>query len=93
VGTGIAIAILLLRSLTSLLTKKFKPIDQMLINSLFARGIAPAAIILMAESKNLILDPLIVDTLYFVITATIILSSGRVFFYKRKLVGIKKNDE
>jgi Na+:H+ antiporter len=84
VGSGIAVAVLILRSLTSVMTKKFKPLDRMLINSLFARGIAPAAIILMAKTKHLALDPVVVDTVYFVITATIILSSLRVFIYKAK---------
>jgi cell volume regulation protein A len=84
VGTGIAIAVLLLRNLTSMLTKKFKALDRMLINSLFARGIAPAAIILMAKTKNLTLPQEIIDIVYFAITATIILSSGRIFLYKRK---------
>jgi cell volume regulation protein A len=84
VGTGIAAAVLLLRNLTSLLTKKFKEMDRMLINSLFARGIAPAAIILVAKEKNLLADQAVIDTVYFAITATIIFSSLRVFFYKVK---------
>jgi NhaP-type Na+/H+ or K+/H+ antiporter len=85
VGTGIAVSVLLLRNLSSLLTKKFKEYDRLLINSLFARGIAPAAIILMAKVKNLSIDQTIIDTVYFTITATIILSSIRVFIYKMKI--------
>jgi cell volume regulation protein A len=85
VGTGIAVSVLLLRNLSSLLTKKFKENDRLLINSLFARGIAPAAIILMAKVKNLSIDQNIIDTVYFTITATIILSSIRVFIYKMKI--------
>jgi cell volume regulation protein A len=85
VGTGIAVSLLLLRNLSSLLTKKFKEYDRLLINSLFARGIAPAAIILMAKVKNISIDQTIIDTVYFTITATIILSSIRVFIYKRKI--------
>jgi len=84
-GTGIAVCVMLLRNLTSLLTKKYKTFDRMLINSLFARGIAPAAIILMAIEKKLITDQTIIDTVYFVITATIIFSSLRVFIYKIKV--------
>lgn len=84
-GTGIAFVIMLLRNLVSFLTQKYKKENRVLINSLFARGIAPAAIILIALEKNLITDPTIVDTVYFVITATIIFSSIRVFMYKRKL--------
>jgi cell volume regulation protein A len=85
VGTGIAFGLLLLRNLSSLLTKKFKKYDRLLINSLFARGIAPAAIILMAKVKNISIPQPAVDTLYFTITATIILTSVRVFIYKMKL--------
>ncbi len=83
-GAGIAIGILLLRTLTSLLTKKYKPLERTLINALFARGIAPAAIILMAVEKKLLTDQTLVDTVYFIITASIILSSLRIFLYKQK---------
>lgn len=85
VGTAIAVSVLLLRNLSSLLTKKFKENDRLLINSLFARGIAPAAIILMAKVKNISMDQTIIDTVYVTITATIILSSIRVFLYKSKI--------
>lgn len=84
IGIGISVAVLFLRGLTSILTRQYKDLDRMLINSLFARGIAPAAIILLAKAKNLPIDPHIIDTVYFVITTTIILSSLRVFLYKRK---------
>lgn len=85
VGTGIAVSVLLLRNLSSLLTKKFKEYDRLLINSLFARGIAPAAIILMAKVKDISIDQTVIDTVYFIITATIIFSSIRVFIYKMKI--------
>ena len=41
IGSVIAVSILLLRSLSLLITHNYKPFDRMLINSLFARGIAP----------------------------------------------------
>jgi cell volume regulation protein A len=85
VGMIIAGSVLLLRNLSSLLTKKFKECDRLLINSLFARGIAPVAIILMAKVKNISMDQTVIDTVYFTITATIILSSIRVFIYKIKI--------
>jgi cell volume regulation protein A len=84
IGSAIAVSILLLRNLNLLITRKYKSLERMLINSLFARGIAPAVIILMAKGKNLVTDNTIVDTVYFIITATIILSSLRVLIYKRK---------
>jgi hypothetical protein len=57
----------------------------MLMNSLFARGIAPVAIILIALERKVITNLAVVDTVYFVITATIILSSLRVFLYRLKI--------
>ncbi len=88
-GTAIALSIMLLRGLVSCLTKGYEKIERVLINSLFARGIAPAAIILTAVEKGVIKDQIIIDIVYFVITATIILSSVKVFIYKTR---IKKID-
>ncbi len=84
-GTGIAISVMLLRTLTSLLTRKFEKPERLLINALFARGIAPAAIILTAVGRGVLKDQLIIDIVYFVITATIILSSLKVFLYRKRL--------
>jgi hypothetical protein len=39
----------------------------------------------MAKVKNISIDPTVIDTVYFTITATIIFSSIRVFIYKRKI--------
>jgi len=85
IGLGIAVAVMLLRNISMLMTKSYKQSDRVLINSLFGRGIAPAAILLMAMEKQLLTDQTIIDTVYFIITATIIFSSLRVFFYKRKV--------
>ncbi len=84
-GLGTAVAVMLLRNISMLMTKSYKLSDRILINSLFGRGIAPAAILLMAMEKQLLMDQTIIDTVYFIITATIVLSSLRVFFYKRKV--------
>jgi len=85
IGLGTAVAVMLLRNISMLMTKSYKLSDRILINSLFGRGIAPAAILLMAMEKQLLMDQTIIDTVYFIITATIVLSSLRVFFYKRKV--------
>ncbi|MCP4217473.1 MAG: hypothetical protein GY765_22725, partial [bacterium] len=61
IGSAVAVAVMLLRTISSLLTKKFKQSDRVLVNALFARGIAPAAIILIALQKNLITDQTVVD--------------------------------
>ena len=83
IGFGIAVLVMLFRNFTSLLTKKYDVLDRKLINSLFARGIAPAAIILTAIEKNVINDQMVIDAVYLVITATIILSSLRVFILQK----------
>ncbi len=85
VGTAIAFSLMLLRNFSFLLTKKFEKQERLLINALFARGIAPAAIILAAVERGVPIDSGIVDIVYFVITATIILSSVKVFIYKIKV--------
>ncbi len=85
VGSATAVGLMLSRTLTSLLTRSYKKADRLLINALFARGIAPVAIILIALERQLIDQQWIVDTVYFVITATIILSSLRVFLYRLRL--------
>ena len=86
IGSGIAVAVLLLRYVSLLLTRKYKPLERLLVNSLFARGIAPAAILLVAMGKGLLTDQTIIDTVYVIITATIILSSLRVFVYKFRVM-------
>ncbi len=63
--------------------RNFKRGELFLINSLFARGIAPVAIALMAIEKGILKDKIIIDSIYFTITATIILSSVMIFFYKK----------
>ncbi|MCP4152242.1 MAG: hypothetical protein GY757_31175 [bacterium] len=91
-GAGIAGSIMLLRNMSSLLTRSYEKLDRLLINSLFARGIAPAAILLIAVEKKLISNPTIVDTVYVIITATIIFSSVRVFLYKLKATKQSNSD-
>jgi cell volume regulation protein A len=85
IGLGIAVAIMALRNISILMTKSYKDTDRLLVNSLFGRGIAPAAILLVAIERQLLTDQTLIDIVYVVITATIILSSLRVFFYKMKL--------
>ena len=82
-GICIAVALMLFRNLSSLLTRSHEKKDRMLVNSLFARGIASAIIILIAARRGLAYESLLFDTVYIVITATIVLSSIRVYFYDR----------
>jgi NhaP-type Na+/H+ or K+/H+ antiporter len=83
-GTLIAVALMAGRSLTPLVARGFNKEDRGLLATLFPRGIAPVAILIIAIERNVVNDQLIVDTVYFVITATIILSSIRIFLYRLK---------
>jgi len=85
-GTLAGVIILVIRQsahVMSPLKKHFQKGEVFLISSVFARGIAPVAIALMAIEKGILKDKIIIDTIYFTITATIILSSIMIFFYKR----------
>jgi len=85
IGAVISIAILLLRNISFIFTGAYKSSERVLVNSLFARGIAPAAIALVAIERGIITDNTVIDVIYFVITATVILSSIRIIFYKIRL--------
>ena len=85
IGLGTAAALLLLRNISTFMTKSYKDSDRLLVNSLFGRGIAPAAILLVAIERQLVTDQTIIDIVYVIITATIIFSSLRVFYYKMKM--------
>ncbi len=91
IGSVISVSLMLIRPISSILTKKYEFFDRKLINSLFARGIAPAVIVLIASSNGIIKDKTIIDVVYFVITMSIILSSIKVFLYKYKLKNALKN--
>jgi cell volume regulation protein A len=82
-GIAIAVALMLFRNLSSLLTRSYCKVDRMLINSLFARGIASAVIILIAVRRGMTSGSLLFDTVYVVITATILFSSLRIYIFDR----------
>jgi len=85
IGSIISIAVMVLRNISYIFTKKYKDCERTLVNALFARGIAPAAIVIVAIERGVIKDATVIDTVYFVITATVILSSIRVLFYKNQV--------
>ncbi len=85
-GVSAAMIILVIRQTGHIIgpmKKSFNKGELFLINSLFARGIAPVAISLMAIDKGVLKDKLIIDSIYVTITVTIILSSIMIFFYKK----------
>lgn len=94
IGTIAAIFILIIRqsgNFYGFMKKSFKKSDLFLINSLFARGIAPVAIVLMAIEKGVLKDKVVIGSVYFIITASIIFSTITLFFFKR--IYMKKKSE
>ncbi len=85
VGGIISVLLMASRSLSLFLTKKMESHNRSLVNSVFARGLAAAAIVQVALVSNLPHIELIAKITYVVITGTIVLSSIRVFITKRLL--------
>ena len=73
------------RVASRVLTKKMEPLNRTLVDSVFARGLAAAAIAQLAVLAEIPNALFIAKVTYVVITGTILLSSIRVFFVKRKL--------
>ena len=67
-----------------LITKKMESPGRLLVNSIFARGLAAAVIAQIAVIQGIPHAVFIAKVTYVVITGTILLSSVRVFIYKRK---------
>ena len=86
-GGIISLAILAARMLTDHVPIKLDPQVfkkyRGLFHAIFARGVAPVAVILLAYSAGVIPDPMLVDAANFVIVATIVFSSLRLFIFRR----------
>ncbi len=85
VGIGISVLLLFSRNASSLLTKKMDANYRSLVNSLFARGLAAAAVAQLALQAGIPHADFIVKVSYVAITGTIALSSARVFWVKRRI--------
>ena len=72
------------RTASRLLTKKMMPEDRSVVDSIFARGLAAAAIAQMAVTAGVPNAAFLVKVAFVTITGTIILSSIRVFIMKWK---------
>ncbi|MFH1276395.1 MAG: cation:proton antiporter [Candidatus Woesearchaeota archaeon] len=72
------------------LTKKMEPLQRSLINSMFARGLAAAAIAQMAVIQGIPHADFIARVTYIVITGTIILSSIKIFIIKLKMSKVEE---
>ncbi len=81
---GIILSFLLwaARCASSLLTKRYSSWDRKLINVIFARGLAAAAIAQIAISQGVMHAEFLAKVIYVVITGTILLSSLSVFVFR-----------
>ena len=81
-GLIVALVLMLARQLGGLMTRALGAAQKRLVNAMFARGLAPVAIALIALQRGVIVDSVYLDIIYLVVTATIILSSIKVFLYR-----------
>ncbi len=84
-GAVLSVALMFSRTASDLFTQKMLPESRSLVNSMFARGLAAAAIAQLALQAGLPGAAFIVKVVYVTITGTIILSSVRVFIVKSKM--------
>lgn len=80
VGGLISIALLLVRNADSLITKTLALQERALLNSIFARGLAAAAIAQVALLNQVPQAEFISKVVYVVVMGTIVLSSVRIFW-------------
>ncbi len=80
---AISLMIMLSRMVVRLITKSFDREDVLIIESIFARGLAAAAIAQLLLINNVENAAMISELTYMVICFTIILSSIRVFFVRK----------
>ena len=90
---GIILSFILMgtRMASSLLTRKMNGSHRSLVNSIFARGLAAAAIAQLAIEAGVPQAAFIMKVAFVTITGTILLSSIRVFFVKRTLSNSSKS--
>jgi len=89
IGIIIACLIMVSRMFSLLLTRKMSEFDSQLVNAVFARGLAAAAVAQLAVEAGILGAGFIVNIAFVAITGTIILSSLSVFFLRRSLVASK----
>ena len=85
VGVGLSLILMGSRAASLVLTKDYEPLNRSLVNSMFARGLAAAAIAQLAIQAGVPYADFIAKVTYVVITGTILLSSIRIFVLKRKM--------
>ena len=93
IGGVLSVVLMFSRSASSLLTKRMMPESKHLINSIFARGLAAAAIAQLAINAGVQHAHFISKIVFVTITGTILLSSIRVFLIKRKMPPVEEPKE
>lgn len=84
IGAVISIALLLVRNADSLVVRSLAVSERALINSIFARGLAAAAIVQVALLNSVPQAEFISKIVYVVIMGTIVLSSVRIFLVAKR---------
>ena len=84
IGLILSVLIMFTRNASSLLTHRIQEEGQALVNAVFARGLAAAAIAQLALEAGIPGAALIVKISFVTITGTIILSSAKVFLVKHR---------
>jgi cell volume regulation protein A len=82
IGVAAALVILAVRPLSKFVTRDMKENDAGLIGAVFARGIAPAAIMQLAVTRGIPGATELSGIVMIFILATIVLSSGRIFLFR-----------
>ena len=93
IGIVLSVVLMVIRTSSSLLTKKMPLESRILVNSIFARGLAAAAIAQLAVTAGIPYAEFIAKIVYVTVTGTIILSSIRVFLIERKMRTVEDGDE
>ncbi|MAF99053.1 MAG: hypothetical protein CMH61_00420 [Nanoarchaeota archaeon] len=82
IGGIISVLLLISRNFSSVILKGFTDFDRTIVKSMFARGIAAAAIIQIAIQQGIADAVMLADIVYAVIIFTVVLSSVRIFIAK-----------
>ncbi len=85
IGGIISVLLLVTRMGSRVLTKKMEPHGRTLVDSIFARGLAAAAIAQLAVQAGIPHADFLVKVAFVAITGTILLSSIRVFIFKVRM--------
>jgi potassium/hydrogen antiporter len=90
IGVVLSIVLMFSRGASSLLTQKMLPESRLLVNAIFARGLAAAAIAQLAINAGVQHAHFISKIVFVTITGTIILSSIKVFLIKRRMPPVEE---